>query len=204
MKIASLILAAGGSSRLGSPKQLVEYNGEILLTKITRLSLRVTENVLVVLGANEQLIRPRLNQLLETDAHRIKISINTRWREGIGSSISFGVKHLPKEADAVLILLCDQPFVDENLLNMIVQTYANTSCNIVACHYQGQFGVPILFDKKHFNELIALQGDQGAKKFLSKYLAEIKRVDFPEGIYDIDTPEDIEKVKALKKEHRSS
>ena len=197
MKISFLILAAGSSSRLGSPKQLVTYKGEILISKITQLALNVTNHVLVVLGANETLIQPRLSELVQENQERLTIKVNTHWNEGIGKSISFGIKEIAGESDAVLILLCDQPLVNEAILQKMLQVFANSEKTIVACKYANQFGVPILFDKKYFEVLMALEGDKGAKVILNNYLDEIVAVDFPEGIYDIDTEDDIKTVSAL-------
>lgn len=194
MKISSLILAAGSSSRLGSPKQLVEYRGEILVSKIAQLALSITDNVLVVLGANENIIQPKLTELVQENQQKIKIMVNTDWNEGIGSSISFGVKQLLETSDAILILLCDQPFVNYLLLQEMVQAFAEAKYSIIACKYANQLGVPILFDKKYFSELMKLNGDVGAKVLLKKHADEIMSIDFPEGIYDIDTQEDLVKI----------
>lgn len=194
MRISTLILAAGSSSRLGSPKQLVEYQGEILISKITHLALRVCNNVLVILGANETLILPKLDKLCQGNQQNLKIMVNTHWNEGIGKSISVGVNAIAKESDAILILLCDQPFVDEVLLREMLQVFADSGKSIIACRYANQFGVPILFDKKYFEELIKLSGDKGAKLILNNHLDEIVSVDFPAGIFDIDTQEDINKI----------
>ncbi len=195
MKISSLILAAGSSSRLGSPKQLVEYQGEMLVSKITRVALAVTEEVLVVLGANEKLIRPELNNLLQENTSRLQIKTNPEWHKGMGNSISFGVQALSEKSDAILILLCDQPFVKQGIMQKMLQLFANQHHSIVACKYANQLGVPILFDKKYFPRLIQLDGDSGAKAILKDYRDEIISIDFPEGIYDIDTQEDINKLK---------
>lgn len=194
MKISSLILAAGSSSRLGSPKQLVEYRGEILISKITQSALAVTDSVLVVLGANENIIQPKLMELYQENKYKLKIMVNSDWNEGIGNSISFGVKQLFDTSDAILILLCDQPFVDFLLLQKMMQYFANTKYSIIACKYANQLGVPILFDKKYFSELMSLNGDIGAKVLLKKHIESIMSIDFPDGIYDIDTQEDLVKI----------
>ncbi|MBB6002973.1 NTP transferase domain-containing protein [Arcicella rosea] len=193
MKISSLILAAGSSSRLGSPKQLVEYKGEILVSKITQLALAITDNVLIVLGANENIIQPKLTELVQENQQKLKVIVNTDWNEGIGNSISFGVKQLFDTSDAILILLCDQPFVGSLLLQKMMQAFANTEYSIIACKYANQLGVPILFGKKYFLELMSLNGDLGAKVLLKQYGGSVMSIDFPEGIYDIDTQEDLAK-----------
>ena len=192
--ISILILAAGSSSRLGQPKQLVEFEGQTLIERITHIALSVSEEVLVVLGANIELIKPKLKALSD----RINIIENTRWQEGMGTSISLGVENLVSKSEAILILLVDQPFISQVLLQSMVQTFADTKMPIVACEYGNQLGVPILFDKSFFSDLRNLKGEQGAKSFLKKYSEKIISIEFRQGIFDIDTPKDLIKLNSVK------
>ena len=193
MKISILILAAGSSSRLGQPKQLVEFEGQTLIERITHTALSVSEEVLVALGANIDLIKPKL----EAFSDRIGIIENTVWNEGMGSSISLGIENLSPKSDAVIILLSDQPFISQVLLQKMMQTFAEKKYPIVACDYDGHLGVPILFDKSFFSELKNLKGEQGAKSFLKNYPDKITSIEFKEGLFDIDTPEDLLKLTSL-------
>jgi molybdenum cofactor cytidylyltransferase len=193
MKISILILAAGSSSRLGQPKQLVEFEGRTLIERITKTALSVSENVLVVLGANIDLIKPKLKAFSDL----VNIIENTDWNDGMGTSISLGVENLAPESDAILILLADQPLISQVLLQNMLQTFAEKKDPIVACNYGEQLGVPILFDKSFFLELKNLKGEQGAKLFLKNYPEKITSVDFKEGLFDIDTPEDLLKLTQL-------
>jgi molybdenum cofactor cytidylyltransferase len=186
-KISILILAAGSSSRLGQPKQLVEFEGQTLIERITHTALSVSEEVLVVLGANIDLIKPKL----ESFSNRINIIENMNWQDGMGTSISLGVENLTPKSDAILILLADQPFISQVLLQKMMQTFAEKKYPIVACDYGEQLGVPILFDKSFFSKLKNLKGEQGAKLFLKDYANKITFIDFKEGLFDIDTPEDL-------------
>jgi molybdenum cofactor cytidylyltransferase len=186
-KISILILAAGSSSRLGQPKQLVEFEGQTLIERITHTALSVSEEVLVVLGANIDLIKPKL----ESFSNRINIIENMNWQDGMGTSISLGVENLTPKSDAILILLTDQPFISQVLLQKMMQTFAEKKYPIVACDYGEQLGVPILFDKSFFSKLKNLKGEQGAKLFLKDYANKITFIDFKEGLFDIDTPEDL-------------
>jgi molybdenum cofactor cytidylyltransferase len=192
MKISVLILAAGSSSRLGQPKQLVEFERQTLIERITHTALSVSEEVLVVLGANIDMIKPKL----EAFSDRISIIENTNWNEGMGTSISLGVENLAPKSDGILILLADQPFISQVLLQKIMQTFAEKKCPIVASNYGGQLGVPILFDKSFFSELKNLKGEQGAKSFLKNYVEKITSIEFKEGLIDIDTPQDLLKLKS--------
>ena len=193
MKISILILAAGSSSRLGQPKQLIEFEGQTLIERITHRALSVSEEVLVVLGANIKLIKPKLSVFSD----RINIVENKNWEAGMGTSISLGVGNLAPKSEAILILLTDQPLISQVLLQNMMQTFADKKFPIVACDYGNQLGVPILFDKSFFPELQNLKGEQGAKSFLKKYSDKISSIEFKEGLFDIDTPTDLLKLTSL-------
>lgn len=192
-KLSILILAAGNSSRLGSPKQLVEFEGKTLIEKTTEIALSISEKVLIVLGGNSELILPKLERFEDT----ISTMINPDWQEGMGTSIRTGVEKLRENSDLILILLSDQPFISKVLLQKMLQTYANSQNPIVSCVYNSTLGVPILFEQSVFSELQKLSGDKGAKSFLHLYKNKISTVDFPEGIIDIDTLEDVENLKNI-------
>jgi molybdenum cofactor cytidylyltransferase len=191
IKTSILILAAGNSSRLGSPKQLIEFEGKTLIERITETALSISNEVLIILGGNSALILPKLERFKDS----ISTIHNPNWQEGMGASIRLGIEKLAKKSDLVIILLSDQPFISKVLLQDMLQTYANTQRPIVSCVYNNTLGVPILFDKSVFPELLKLSGDKGAKSFLHHYENEISTIDFPEGIIDIDTKEDVEKLK---------
>ena len=192
-KVSILILAAGNSSRLGSPKQLVTFMGKTLIESITEVALSISEEVLIVLGGNADLILSKLERF----ESEISIEFNPNWQQGMGSSISIGVEKLAEKSDLILILLSDQPFISKVLLQDMLQTYANYKNPVVACVYNNTLGVPILFNKSVFPELLKLSGDKGAKSFLHLYENRISTVDFPEGIFDIDTIEDVENLKSI-------
>ena len=193
MKISILILAAGNSNRLGQPKQLVEFEGQTLIERITQTALTVSGEVLVVLGANIEMIKPKLKAF----SNRINIIENVHWKDGMGTSISIGIENLASKSDAILILLTDQPLISQVLLQNIMQTFADKEYPIVACDYGNQLGVPILFDKSFFPDLIKLKSEQGAKSFLKNYPEKITSIAFKEGLFDIDTPDDLLKLLAL-------
>ena len=193
LKVSILILAAGNSSRLGSPKQLIEFEGKNLIERITETALSISEEVLIVLGGSEEVILPKLERF-KGDVSTI---FNPKWKQGMGTSISVGVEKLADKSDLILILLSDQPFVSKVLLQNMLQTYAKSQNSVVSCVYNNTLGVPILFDKSIFPELINLSGDKGAKSFLHLYEDKISTVDFPEGIVDIDTIEDVAKLRSF-------
>ena len=189
-KLSILILAAGNSSRLGSPKQLIEFEGQTLIERITEIALTISEEVLIVLGGNADQILPKLAKFEST----ISTVFNPDWEEGMGTSIRIGVEKLAKNSDSIIVLLSDQPFISKVLLQNMVQIYAKMQNPIISCVYNNTLGVPILFNKSIFSELLKLSGDKGAKSFLHLYENKISTVDFPEGIIDIDTIDDVKKM----------
>jgi molybdenum cofactor cytidylyltransferase len=141
--------------------------------------------VVVVTGAHRQLIEQELAGLAVNMVH------NANWEMGMASSIIAGISSLRPEVDQVIIMLCDQPFANAGLLQSILEQRALTGKPIVACSYGGSLGVPALFHKSVFAELLALQGQEGAKKVILKYHDQVAAIHFEKGIIDIDTPEDI-------------
>lgn len=191
-----IILAAGSSSRLGTPKQNLIYQGQTLLQRAIETALSsVCQPVIVVLGANENAIRPTIENM------PVNIISNGDWQEGMASSIRLGIKEIqnmePNTA-SVILMLCDQPFIDFSILNVLVKTQTNNRIGIAACAYNGTIGAPVLFDTIYFEDLLMLKGQEGAKKLLLKYSDKVVSIPFPLGSVDIDTVEDYEKISPSK------
>ena len=189
--IGLIILAAGSSSRLGKPKQNLVFQDSTLLQRTIKAALAADcQEIVVMLGANAPVIEPTIVD------QPIQIILNTDWEEGMSSSIRHGLAALLKanpEMQAVILMLCDQPFADASIINQLIQASANNK-HLVASSYNGTIGVPALFNKSHFDELLALQGNEGAKKLLLKYTNEVHTVPFPLGMIDIDTIGDYERL----------
>ena len=184
--IVVLILAAGASSRLGQPKQLLRVGDKTLLAQICEIALALeTRQVVVVLGAHCEAIRPAIGHL------PVGIVVNEAWETGMGSTLACGMSHLPSDVEAVLVLLCDQPLVTPAFLEKLLARWHESTHPIVASAYAGTFGPPAVFSRELFGELAALQGQQGAKRVMQLHDAEMELVDFPEGAFDVDTPEDL-------------
>jgi len=184
---AIIILAAGQSSRLGKPKQLLPYQEANLLQHTINTALKLPYRpVIVVLGAFADDI------LTSITPKPIEVIVNTQWEEGMASSIRAGIDYLQKsaQADDVIIMLCDQPHVDAQLLSRLVKTKQQTGKGIIACGYNDTAGVPVLFDQKYFPELLGLIGHEGAKKLLSAHSDDVVIVPFPMAAVDIDTDDD--------------
>lgn len=188
--LPAILLAAGSSTRLGYPKQLIKINGETLLHRTARLALEAgCEPVIAVLGAEETTIRPALEDLAVLPA------TNPEWQEGMGSSLRHGVQRLLQtnpQAKAVLLLVCDQPKLSREHLNRLITTYWANQAPIVASQYENRPGVPAIVSSQFFSELLKSRGDQGARELLRGHPNETGYIDFPEGSSDIDTPQDLE------------
>lgn len=191
-KISGIILSAGNSSRMKQPKQLLKYKGQLLLEHILDEAAKSRlDKVITVLGGNAQQIQA------EIDFSKFEVIIHPRWEDGMTSSLQNGLKHLIENNDieAIIILLSDQPFVDEIMINKLIDRYKKSDKTIIASRYGGTLGVPVLFDKKHFKRLLELKESDGAKKVIFENPDDVEEIDFPLGEIDIDTLDDYEKLK---------
>ncbi|AVH69493.1 nucleotidyltransferase family protein [Nostoc sp. 'Lobaria pulmonaria (5183) cyanobiont'] len=190
--IAIMILAAGASTRMGTPKQLLLYQGRSLLQYITEMAIAsVCQPVVVVLGANAEQIHPQIEQL------PVRVVKNLDWACGMSASIKSGIEFLnnfPQKIEAVVITLCDQPFVTHQLINQLIDAYYSTKKPIIACEYGDTLGVPALFNQTFFSELATLKETSGAKRVINNNLNEVFSIPFPLGNIDIDTPKDYEQL----------
>lgn len=188
MKTGIIILAAGGSTRLCEPKQQLLFNGKTLLQWALKAAEEsACEPVIVVLGAHNNVIAADVDSSTATAVY------NDEWEQGMATSITKGITALTSAEptiDGVVIMLCDQPFADAQLINALVQQKLATGKKIVASAYNHTLGVPAFFDRAVFAELLNLKGQEGAKKLVLKNVDEVAAVPFPKGTVDIDTMED--------------
>lgn len=186
--VGLILLAAGASTRMGSPKQLLTFNGETLIQLAVKTALRSQAfPVVVVVGAHKELVK------LEIANMPAFLVENPDWEEGMGSSIRVGLEMIMQTYEAVegvIIMLCDQPFVTTTYVNELITQFKNTKLPIVASKYKNTTGVPALFNRALFPELEALSGPEGAHKLIMAYQEELLSLPFPEGAVDIDTPAD--------------
>lgn len=185
-----VILAAGSSSRLGRPKQLLLYQGKNLLQHSIDVALNAALGlVVVVLGANHSAIKNEINTQL------VSVAINDNWQEGMASSIRCGVNELFKInplVDTAIVMVCDQPYVTAVLLQNLLIKQKETQLPMVASAYANAVGIPALFHKSLFSELLLLEGDVGAKKIMNKFPELLATIPFPLGEIDMDTIEDFQ------------
>ncbi len=189
-----IILAAGESKRLGKPKQNLVFRGKTLLQIAVEAGIKsACKPVIVVLGANGDQINK------DFQSEKIKVVHNPDWGEGMASSIRSGISELKndKDVDSASIMLCDQPFVNASLLDDLAAKQGETGKPIVACAYNNTVGVPVLFGRSLFGELLLLQGHQGAKNILKNHEDVIVSIPFKMGGIDVDTLEDYERLNDL-------
>jgi molybdenum cofactor cytidylyltransferase len=207
--VGAVILAAGGSSRLGQPKQLLIFRGESLVGRAVRAAAEAgCEPILVVVGENSEAIK------LALDIRESRISSfsglervprppppprpaiieNGEWRRGVGTSIRRGLEQLPNNVEAVVLLACDQPYLDASIVSQLLAARIETGKPIVASSYADTLGVPALFDRSCFDDLLALPDDSGAKSLMAARPNDIAAIPFEKGAIDIDTPADFQRL----------
>lgn len=185
-----VILAAGASRRMGSPKQLIEIDGRPLLVRAIEAALAAPVwPVVVVLGANAVAIRPVIGHL------PVLVIENPAWSEGMAASIREGVatlRQFSRTLDAAVLALCDQPGFSAATVESLLAAHRATGRGIVAARYSGRLGAPALFAREHFAALTALTGEEGARDLLNADPARVAAVELPELARDLDTPADLE------------
>jgi molybdenum cofactor cytidylyltransferase len=173
---------------MGRPKQLLPYHGKSLLEHAVDTANDADANpVIVVLGANAELLEK------EIDEKKVHIVENKEWKEGMASSVRCGLTtllHIAPAVDAVIIMVCDQPFVSFSLLNDLITVQKNTRKPIVTSQYENAIGPPVLFHKSFFPELLELKGDAGARKIIEQRSNDVATILFKKGDIDIDTEAD--------------
>lgn len=186
---AVIILAAGASRRMGHPKQLLSFRGKYLLQHIVDEAFGFSDRVVVVLGANYEEIAASINN------DRVYVVVNDQWQQGMSTSVHCGLAALKNaDTETAILLTCDQPFVTAGLLRQMTDTHQSTRRPIVACQYAETLGVPVLFHQSMFIQMNGLHGDAGAKKIVMQFPDLVATVDFPEGAFDIDTPDDYQNL----------
>ena len=185
---AVLIIAAGESKRMGSPKQLLNVEGETLINRMIHIVRRaVSYPVYVVLGASAETIQAQLPQL------DIKIVHNAHWQEGMASSIRVGLNTVKAQypvLDGVMVVVCDQPYITEKTITALLQLQEEKDTPMAAAYYDHIMGTPALFHQSIFDEILSLKGDMGAKKIIQSRPEEVAKLHFEKGLLDIDTKED--------------
>jgi molybdenum cofactor cytidylyltransferase len=191
MNIGLILLAAGNSSRMGSPKQLLLFNGKTFLRRAVEAAIASgCKPLVVVFGYEAARMRGEIEDL------PISIAINSSWQTGMGSSIRVGIEHLEKGSfvDAAIVTLCDQPRVDAGVLDRLLAVYREKNGPIVAAKYAQTLGVPAVFPRRYFTALRQLSPTSGAKQLLLNNSTDVIAVPMDEASVDVDTPKDFQSL----------
>ena len=189
-----ILLAAGNALRMGRPKQLLDFGGAPLVRRAAAEALASgCAPVVVVCGAAGDAIAAALDGLPVEFAH------NERWEEGMGTSIQYGLRQLDAVGERVagmILSLADQPLLDRATFCHLIEMQRKTGLPIVTSEYAGTVGVPVLFMREMFPPLMALPAGQGCKGVIQRNAARAARIDCPDALADVDTPEDYQRVLA--------
>ena len=187
-----VVLAAGSSSRLGQPKQLLLYKKATLLKNtISEASQVANSTIIVVTGSNHELIEKEITN------PKIKTIFNPDWELGMSSSIATGLKELLRlypDITKSIFTVCDQPYITTIVFENLISEQQKTAKGIIASAYSETAGTPVLFHQKYFTELLQLKGQEGAKKIINNFFEDTVAVPFEKGNIDIDTIEDYNKL----------
>jgi len=192
-KTAILILAAGGSTRMGKPKLAEKYKNSSLLERVIAAVTGFRKpHKLIVFGGYKE------TYFSQIEGSGIELVVNDKWNEGISSSIKIGIEQINRrwknEIDSVMILLADMALVNFKYLDAMSKAASESIKGIIASNYGPSIGPPVIFSSKYFQELMNLKGDRGAKSVIFNHSEDLETLEFPDGLIDIDTPEDLRQL----------
>ncbi|MCG8440870.1 MAG: nucleotidyltransferase family protein [Caulobacterales bacterium] len=186
-----VILAAGASHRLGRPKQLIAHRGRPLLLHAADAATTLAPGrTVIVVGAHAL----RMRALLTRHAVKAAVVANPEWQTGMASSLRVGLRYLPKEAAAALLMLSDQPRVDGRSLNRLVKAWIRKPSAPAAAFFAGRLNAPAILPRRFWGLVRGLTGDVGARAVLRETGAHTTPVQMPEAVLDIDTAEDLKRL----------
>jgi molybdenum cofactor cytidylyltransferase len=196
-RIGALVLAAGSSSRMGEPKQLLPLaNSTVLGRTLENLFAAKVDEIVLVLGSSAETIQ---QWIAESPIKHLKIVVNPEYEQGMATSLRVGLAALNENIDAALIVLADQPFIRTDTFDRIADQYRQSDAQIVIPMFQGSRGNPVLLDRSIFHEVIALRGDIGFRVIFGKHLDGIIKAEVNDMgvLLDIDNKEDYERLRNL-------
>jgi 4-nitrophenyl phosphatase len=190
-RFAAIILAAGASTRFGQPKQLLDWGGVPLVAHAADEALAAgLVPVVVVLGCEAESVGAAVGE------RPVQVAMSWRWEEGLSTSVRAGLAALPPEAEAAILMQCDQPLLTASLLQAMVDRFEETGAAVVHPAHAGRRGTPTLFARRLFPELAALEGNVGGRAVVAAHPGEAATVEVidPDVLADIDTPADYERL----------
>lgn len=191
--IYGILLAAGISSRMGSPKQLLDWHGQPLIAHVvTQACDSLLDGLIVVTGAAAESTQAVLSGIAAQRNIPVSVCFNPVYAQGQATSLRAGIAELPADVRAIVVLLVDQPLITSALINQLIAAHqAHPSHLAVVPTYQGQHGNPVLLTRPVFEHYQQLQGDEGARQLFAHYAAQILWLDVEDAavVQDMDTPE---------------
>lgn len=198
MGVSAVVLAAGRSSRMGEPKQLLRLGGRSMLQQaVENVRASQVDEVVLVLGFAAEVIQRELPKVL---LGALRVVVNPQYQAGLASSLQAGLAALSAASGAALIVLADQPLVRPGTMDRILASYRSSGMKIVVPSHNGKRGNPVLLDRSLFFEAMALEGDVGCRAIFPNHAEAMiyVEVDDPAVLADIDTPEDYEHLRNWK------
>ncbi len=187
--VVGIILAAGGSIRMGRPKQLLPWKGETLIHHVTSTVIGAgLDQIIVVVGASEEQVRDELIDL------PVEIVVNQKWKSGQSTSVQVGLSAITDNCGSAIFFLADQPGISRTLIRSMIERHAATLAPIVAPIVDGQRGNPVLFDRSTFSDFDSIRGDTGGRELFSRYPVSWIEWHDPEVLSDIDTDDDYQRL----------
>ena len=192
-KVSAIVLAAGASTRYGQCKQLVEINGSSLVRlSVDKLSaLFPIHMITVVVGANSEAVTQAVSDL------PVNIVVNEHWQQGLASSLKAGLNSAEPDCRAAMITLCDQVLITDEHLRLLLDQWLADPSEIMASAYTGTIGTPAIIPAEFYPDVLALEGDAGAKSILKNNAGRVRTLPIPEAEFDLDVPADLEKLRTL-------
>jgi molybdenum cofactor cytidylyltransferase len=185
--ISAILLAAGESKRMGRMKLTMPLGEDTVIEQVvSHLLSSSVDEIVIVLGHESKQVRQTIGD------KPVKFVLNNDYALGMSTSIIAGLNELDDRAEAVIVVLGDQPFIYSEIIDKLVQAYENNDKGIVVPTYRGRNGHPVIFDMKYKTELLALKGDEGGRQLIAENGNDVLEVPVDaEGIIkDIDTPDD--------------
>jgi molybdenum cofactor cytidylyltransferase len=190
--IVGIILSAGESKRMGTPKQLLPWGNTIVLQRVVDVAAASRlETIRLILGCRADEIAGRI-----TVPAKARIVVNQDFSEGMGSSLKCGIRNSPADAEAFMVLLGDQPLIDRDVIDRMIASHRSGHKGIMIPVYNGRRGHPVIFAARYRGDLLSI-GDQGAREVVNNHMEDIGEVpmDVPEILVDMDTPQEYQKAK---------
>lgn len=187
-RVAGIVLAAGGSVRYGKQKIYEEFHGVTFLRRVCETALSVLDEVVVVLRAGDKRGEEELNGLAARAVYNQEPDL------GQSGSIKVGLQHISDRTGGVIFLHADQPQTNSLLLKALLDEGAKTNAAIVAPYIDGRRGTPVYFDKRTFQDLMLVEGDQGGKQIFHKYAPRYVTWLDKKQLIDVDTSSDLDRL----------